>query len=125
MSVAIRRVQVDDEGHAVGVDIALVRSPGAPHLVHADGIPPDVRTALQAWLLPEGHVIVAPRAQVPVHEDEREVERLCEVMHDAYERAATQAGWETQARSRVPWDMVPEANRVTMRAAVRALLGAL
>lgn len=51
-----------------------------------------------------------------------EVERACEVMHDAYERAAVGAGWETQTASRKPWADVPEANKATMRAAVGALL---
>lgn len=50
------------------------------------------------------------------------VEHLCEVMHDAYEAAAVEAGWDTQARSRKPWSQVPEANQATMRAAVRAVL---
>ena len=50
------------------------------------------------------------------------VERAAEVMHDAYEAAAVGAGWETQAASRKPWSGVPEANKVTMRAAVSALL---
>lgn len=50
------------------------------------------------------------------------VEEACEVMHDAYERAAIGAGWETQAASRKPWADVPEANKITMRAAVGALL---
>lgn len=45
----------------------------------------------------------------------------CRVMHDAYEKAAIKAGWETQPRSRVLWDDVPEANKETMRAAVVAL----
>lgn len=54
--------------------------------------------------------------------DDDEVERLCEVMHDAYETAAAGAGWETQESSRKPWADVPEPNRITMRAAVRALL---
>lgn len=53
------------------------------------------------------------------------VERACEVMHDAYERAAVGAGWETQAASRKPWADVPEANKATMRAAVAALLAHL
>jgi hypothetical protein len=43
-------------------------------------------------------------------------------MHDAYEKAAVGAGWETQAASRKPWADVPEANKETMRAAVAALL---
>lgn len=50
------------------------------------------------------------------------IEHLCEVMHDAYEKAAIGAGWETQQASRKPWANVPEANKQTMRAAVRALL---
>lgn len=50
------------------------------------------------------------------------MDRLCEVMHDAYEAAALSAGWQTQERSRVPWADVPEANKATMRAAVAALL---
>lgn len=49
------------------------------------------------------------------------VEAACEVMHDAYEKAAVGAGWETNAQSRQPWALVPEANKVAMRAAVRAL----
>ena len=53
-----------------------------------------------------------------------DVERLCEVMHDAYETAAVASGWATQERSRVPWTDVPEANKITMRAAVQALLDA-
>jgi len=42
-------------------------------------------------------------------------------MHDAYEKAAVGAGWETQQASRKPWADVPEANKATMRAAVEAL----
>lgn len=56
---------------------------------------------------------------------EEMVEQACEVMHDAYEAAALAEGWETQARSRVPWPDVPEANKRTMRAAVRALVEAI
>ena len=50
-----------------------------------------------------------------------QIEHLCEVMHDAYEQAAIEAGWETQERSRVPWIDVPEANKATMRASVSAI----
>lgn len=50
------------------------------------------------------------------------VERACEVMHDAYEKAADFHGWETNPASRKPWADVPESNKATMRAAVRALL---
>jgi hypothetical protein len=58
-------------------------------------------------------------AEVDRHLD---VEAACEVMHDAYERAAVGAGWETQQASRKPWADVPEANKATMRAAVAALI---
>ena len=51
-----------------------------------------------------------------------ELDRLCEVMHDAYERSAAKYGWDTQPRSRKPWDEVPEANKAAMRDAVGALL---
>ncbi len=60
--------------------------------------------------------------EAAVAASEQRIEHLCEVMHDAYERAAAGAGWETQEASRKPWAQVPEANKVTMRAAVRALL---
>lgn len=61
----------------------------------------------------------------PQPRSDDDVERLCEVMHDAYEKAAVGAGWETQQASRKPWADVPEANKVTMRASVRALLAEL
>lgn len=50
------------------------------------------------------------------------VEAACQVMHDAYESAATENGWETQAGSRKPWSEVPEENKATMRAAMSVLL---
>lgn len=58
----------------------------------------------------------------PNNQPAASVEAACEVMHDAYERAAARAGWETQAASRKPWTDVPKANKATMRAAVGALL---
>lgn len=42
----------------------------------------------------------------------------CEALHDHYEAAAVEVGWETQDRSRKPWADVPEANRRTMMIAV-------
>jgi hypothetical protein len=54
-----------------------------------------------------------------------QIEEWCEVMHDAYEKAAVGAGWETQQASRKPWADVPEANKETMRAAVRAVAPAI
>lgn len=53
------------------------------------------------------------------------VEHLCELMHDAYERAAAGNGWETNPASRQPWAGVPIANQRTMRIAVVAGLAAL
>jgi hypothetical protein len=52
------------------------------------------------------------------------VEALCVLFHEAYEAAATEAGWETQERSRKPWAEVPEANKATMRAACCAVIAA-
>lgn len=51
-----------------------------------------------------------------------DLDAACEVLHDAYEAAAAKEGWETQERSRKPWEDVPEANKATMRAAVGVLL---
>lgn len=59
------------------------------------------------------------------HHPEGQLEQWCEVMHDAYERAAIGAGWDTNPASRKPWAEVPEPNKITMRAAVAALLAAL
>jgi hypothetical protein len=53
------------------------------------------------------------------------IERLCEAQHDAYEAAAVEAGWQTQEQSRKPWAEVPEANKQTMRASMRAVLRVL
>lgn len=61
----------------------------------------------------------------PVGVSDEEVEAACKVMHSAYEAAAAVNGWETQERSRKDWDEVPEANKATMRVAVRAVLESL
>ena len=49
------------------------------------------------------------------------VEQLCARAHVAYEAAAKSAGWETQERSRVSWESLPEANKEAMRAAIVAV----
>ena len=61
-------------------------------------------------------------APEPTPTADEHADAACEVMHDAYERAAVGAGWETNPASRKPWADVPEANKATMRAAVGALL---
>lgn len=53
-----------------------------------------------------------------------ELDHLCEIMHDAYEKRAAEVGWTTQPRSRVAWVDVPLANKQAMRAGVMALLTA-
>jgi hypothetical protein len=50
------------------------------------------------------------------------IERLCEIQHDAYEAAAAEHGWKTNPASRTSWAEVPEANKQTMRASMRAVL---
>lgn len=56
-----------------------------------------------------------------VSDREAQIEAACEVLHDAYEVAAREAGWETQERSRVRWAELPEANQQAMRAGVSSL----
>ena len=51
-----------------------------------------------------------------------DLDTCCRVLHESYERAALEAGWETQIETRVEWADVPEANKVTMRQAVAFLL---
>lgn len=46
------------------------------------------------------------------------IEQLCSVMHYAYEREARRVGWETQERSRVSWEELPEENKAAMVAAM-------
>lgn len=50
------------------------------------------------------------------------IERACEVMHVAYERAAALSGWSTHPDLHKPWAGIPEANKQTMRAAIGELL---
>ena len=50
------------------------------------------------------------------------LDQACEVLHNAYEKAALRHGWDTQTGSRVPWVEVPEENKATMREAVAELL---
>ena len=50
------------------------------------------------------------------------LEAAAQVMHEAYEEAASRVGWQTQQASRKPWAEVPEANKLTMKSAVQALL---
>lgn len=51
-----------------------------------------------------------------------DVERFCIFMHEAYEDAAVQQGWETQEASRKSWEDVPEANKETMRHTIGLLI---
>lgn len=50
---------------------------------------------------------------------------LAYLIHSAYERLAPEFGWETQAETRVPWPLVPEANRNLMIATAREVIGTL
>jgi hypothetical protein len=74
-------------------------------------------------LLAESYARVQKR--VPDPDDLRLIEELSEVAHNAYEAAAAEQGWVTNPRSRVPWEEVPDANRATTRAAIRAVLARL
>jgi hypothetical protein len=45
------------------------------------------------------------------------VERLCREVHERYEEAADVTGWHSQTP--LPWENVPEANKETMRRALK------
>lgn len=47
---------------------------------------------------------------------------LCSELHNAYERAARETGWETQERTKVHWNDLPSANQNTMRLALAHVL---
>lgn len=49
---------------------------------------------------------------------ERWADAIAQRFHEAYERLAPEFGYETRAESAVPWEDVPEANRLLMRAVV-------
>lgn len=49
------------------------------------------------------------------------LETLCIIMHEAYEDAAKESGWETNLASRVEWEDVPQANKIAMYHAVSTL----
>lgn len=74
------------------------------------------------------YVAVVPSVQIVFiisHRKEivmSELDILCEILHDAYEKASLETGWQTQEVSRVSWADLPEANKATMRIAIRTLL---
>lgn len=49
---------------------------------------------------------------------------LARQFHDTYERLAPEFGYRTREASAVPWEDVPEANRLLMEATVEAVVGA-
>lgn len=51
-----------------------------------------------------------------------EADRIAEAFHEAYERLAPKHGYRTRTESAVPWQDVPENNKMLMRAVVRELL---
>lgn len=50
------------------------------------------------------------------------VVEIAKQFHTTYESFAPHHGWETQRRSRVVWDEVPEENKTLMMAVVNKLL---
>lgn len=46
------------------------------------------------------------------------IEDLAKKMHDTYERLAPKHGWETQKKSQVAWEDLPESNRSLMLAVI-------
>jgi hypothetical protein len=49
-------------------------------------------------------------------------ESIAREFHITYERYAPQHGWDTQKRSRVMWDDLPDENKSLMIAVVKKLL---
>lgn len=62
---------------------------------------------------------------VRLADDAASIERYCEMLHDAYEKAAEHWGWATNPASRKPWADVPERNKMTMRMALGNMLAAV
>lgn len=48
--------------------------------------------------------------------------RIARRFHELYEELAPVYGWQTQERSRVPWEQVPTANRRLMVKVVQRLI---
>lgn len=86
-----------------------------PHAHFGDDYSPD----RCAWTGLDGTKCDVPLRQSATTTDPA-VQAAAEAMHDAYEARAAEVGWETQARSRVAWADVPEANKQAMYAAVAA-----
>lgn len=57
------------------------------------------------------------------HTHDEAAEALAKRFHDAYEALAPSHNWQTQERSRKPWDEVPEENRKLMVATVKRVFG--
>ena len=54
---------------------------------------------------------------------EDRIEGLSRQFHARYEENASRSGWETQAKSQVAWEDVPEANREATRKTVEQVVG--
>jgi len=54
--------------------------------------------------------------------DESAAVRIAREFHDTYEVLSLKMGWDTQMRTRVAFDQLPQANRLTMIETVRELL---
>ena len=55
-------------------------------------------------------------------DDPADVREFAEFLHDEYERAAKQAGWDTQDGTTVPFDDLPRENQETMLRLTLAVL---
>lgn len=54
--------------------------------------------------------------------EDEQVEVIARRFHEVYEELAPQHGWDTQERSKVPWETVPHENQGLMRSVVRTLI---
>ena len=52
-------------------------------------------------------------------------EKLASLFHEYYEEEAAKYGWKTQEETRVLFDSLPEANKLTMIATCRRIMEVL
>ena len=112
----------------------IIREAGTPYL------PPDFSEPVQlhvdrdtwriasAWFRDVTESPFPPTPPDPGTDDDDQtitpaaLDFLCSELHNAYERAAKQTGWNTQEVSRVHWNDLPSANQNTMRLALAHVL---
>jgi hypothetical protein len=100
----------------------VVLQPGVYVMSPAPWVAWEIEVKLTHWPPPPGFDEPQQRLTIAGLGTARSVEEIAAALHEEYEEAAVENGYETRPESRVPWEQVPEANRATMLAAIKALL---